>query len=244
MAVLADSQYPSQNIDALTYPSCDDHTAAAAAATAASPEGASASSVSVSASASATTAGRAQRLWLLARGGAASARELQRMGLLKESKEEGRKEQQETEKNHPVESRAASASSSSDAVLAYDPCVDNYALDYLNRADVQAALHVNASSSKKATTTTTTTTTTVRWSECSFSLDYSGRDGMVPMMPIYEALVADPTPLKLEVYSGDDDSNCPTLGSMEWLYGLGLQEEASWAPWYARLLLPPLKSVP
>ena len=114
MAVLADSQYPSQNIDALTYPSCDDHTAAAAA-TAASPEGASASSVSVSASASATTAGRAQRLWLLARGGAASARELQRMGLLKESKEEGRKEQQETEKNHPVESRAASASSSSDA---------------------------------------------------------------------------------------------------------------------------------
>merc|ERR1719181_2706630 len=100
------------------------------------------------------------------------------MGLLKESKEEGRKEQQETEKNHPVESRAASASSSSDAVLAYDPCVDNYALDYLNRADVQAALHVNASSSKKATTTTT-----VRWSECSFSLDYSGRDGMVPMMP-------------------------------------------------------------
>jgi hypothetical protein len=34
---------------------------------------------------------------------------------------------------------------------AYDPCVDSYAVDYLNRADVKAALHINPS---------------IEWAEC------------------------------------------------------------------------------
>jgi hypothetical protein len=34
------------------------------------------------------------------------------------------------------------------------------------------------------------------------------------------------------VYSGDDDDNCPTLGTMQWIYGLALEEVAKWAPWY------------
>ena len=37
-----------------------------------------------------------------------------------------------------------------------------------------------------------------------------------------------------QVYSGTDDSNCPTLGTMAWAYGLGLPEAPSgaWTPWF------------
>ena len=35
-----------------------------------------------------------------------------------------------------------------------------------------------------------------------------------------------------KVYSGDDDDNCPTLGTMQWAYGLGLEPLAKWNPWY------------
>ena len=37
----------------------------------------------------------------------------------------------------------------------------------------------------------------------------------------------------MKVYSGDDDSNCPLLGTLNWIYNLtGLEETAAWAPWY------------
>lgn len=36
----------------------------------------------------------------------------------------------------------------------------------------------------------------------------------------------------MQVYSGDDDDNCPTLGTMQWAYGLGLEQLAKWNPWY------------
>jgi len=39
-------------------------------------------------------------------------------------------------------------------------------------------------------------------------------------------------PVKLEVYSGSDDSNCPLLGTMTWAYGLGLPSRSAWSPWY------------
>jgi hypothetical protein len=102
------------------------------------------------------------------------------------------------------------------ADLVYDPCVNNYAIKYLNRDDVRAAIHTNS---------------TVTWSECSYTLDYDGKDGLKPMPPVYIDIVSYPYPLKLEVYSGDDDSNCPLLGTMAWMYGLGLEETSAWDAW-------------
>jgi hypothetical protein len=55
---------------------------------------------------------------------------------------------------------------------------------------------------------------------------------MVPMPPTYLDILANSFPLKLEVYSGDDDDNCPTLGSMQWSYALHLEATSKWAPWY------------
>ena len=242
LEVLSDSSYPSQNIDALSYPSCDAEGALV-------PRRPDADGFETAALA---TIGRAQRLWLLARGGAADASELMKLGLLPPLPSRGHMPAAPTTAAAAAAATATEAAaaasapsvgvggspSTSDAVLAYDPCVDNYALAYLNRADVQAAIHVqpaNASSSSSPSSPSSSSkqeVREVRWSECSFSLDYNPADGMVPMMPLYQSLIADPTPLKLEVYSGDDDSNCPTLGTMQWAYGLDLPETQAWNPWY------------
>ena len=79
----------------------------------------------------------------------------------------------------------AGEGNNSTADLVYDPCVDNYGVAYLNRADVQAAIHVNASAAASGQLP-------VRWSECSYALDYSPSDGLVPMMPTYLAILSDP----------------------------------------------------
>ena len=83
--------------------------------------------------------------------------------------------------------------------LVYDPCVDNYGVLYLNRLDVQTALHVNASAAQHDAENGTAPELPVPWDECSFSLRYNKSDGLVPMMPTYLALLNDSYALKLEV---------------------------------------------
>jgi len=96
----------------------------------------------------------------------------------------------------------------------YDPCVDNYATTYLNRADVQAAIHAKP---------------TV-WAECSNKIDYNSTDGEVPMEPIYQNLITN-YKLHILVYSGDDDSVCSTSGTQSWIYGLGYPITQNWKSW-------------
>jgi hypothetical protein len=65
---------------------------------------------------------------------------------------------------------AASASESEKEAhsvgLEYEPCTDDYATAYLNRLDVQTAIHVNGGAAKS-------NATAVAWSECSRSLRYN-----------------------------------------------------------------------
>jgi carboxypeptidase C (cathepsin A) len=96
----------------------------------------------------------------------------------------------------------------------YDPCVDNYAVRYLNRADVQTAIHA-----KPAV-----------WTECSTKIVYNTSDSLNPMEPIYKNLI-DNYKLHILVYSGDDDSVCATSGSQYWIYNLGYPITKSWATW-------------
>jgi len=163
LRVLSESSYPTQNIDALTYPSCD------------------------------SPSTFAQRLWFHRYHGSL-------LGI--HSGEEDEDDVSE--------------------LLAYDPCVDNYAVSYLNRDDVQAAIHVN------------TVNGTTAWTECSVKLEYNRTDGRVSMVDTYDYILHNPYgyPLKIEVYSGDDDSNCPTLGTMDWIWTLSTDTAVSWEPWY------------
>jgi carboxypeptidase C (cathepsin A) len=96
----------------------------------------------------------------------------------------------------------------------YDPCVDNYATTYLNRADVQAAIHAKPT----------------KWAECSNKIEYNSSDSQVPMEPIYQNLINN-YKLHILVYSGDDDSVCSTSGTQDWIYNLGYPITQNWASW-------------
>ncbi|CAM9824709.1 unnamed protein product, partial [Laminaria digitata] len=88
---------------------------------------------------------------------------------------------------------------------------------YLNRADVQEALHVREG--------------TV-WEQCSSKVDYKSADMLRPMMPYYQRLLGD-YGLKILVFSGDDDAVCATEGTQWWIYDLGYEvdETCYWKTW-------------
>lgn len=101
----------------------------------------------------------------------------------------------------------------------YQPCADDLMTSYLNHVDVQVAIHVKPGA---------------KWSMCSNAVSdaYNTTDVNLPMMPIWQALVKDGD-LKIMIYSGDDDSICATLGSQQFVWGLGYEARKgrSWSPW-------------
>lgn len=114
------------------------------------------------------------------------------------------------------------ASSDSDgAQPAYDPCVDNYLNEWLNRDDVKSAIHVKSD---------------LTWSDCSHQVHYSKVDFMAKStVPYYQYLLEnnDKFGLSIMVYSGDDDSVCGTIGTQSWIYDLGydVKKGREWVDW-------------
>jgi serine carboxypeptidase-like clade 2 len=78
------------------------------------------------------------------------------------------------------------------------PCVDNWTEAYMNRLDVQKALHVVNPGS-------------VKWAECT-TLNYSMADLMTSVAPLYAKYMMMPG-LRTAILSGDVDSVCPTSGT-------------------------------
>eukprot|EP00286_Rhodomonas_abbreviata_P028637 CAMPEP_0181304866 /NCGR_PEP_ID=MMETSP1101-20121128/9398_1 /TAXON_ID=46948 /ORGANISM="Rhodomonas abbreviata, Strain Caron Lab Isolate" /LENGTH=486 /DNA_ID=CAMNT_0023410691 /DNA_START=277 /DNA_END=1737 /DNA_ORIENTATION=+ len=101
----------------------------------------------------------------------------------------------------------------------YKPCIDSYLTSYLNRKDVQAAIHVRAPGS-------------VEWGVCNDMINahYDISDVNAPMMPLYRKLIAHGG-IKILVYSGDDDSVCATAGAQMWIWDFGPPKDA-WKPWF------------
>jgi carboxypeptidase C (cathepsin A) len=103
--------------------------------------------------------------------------------------------------------------------LKYEPCTDLYSSNYLNKADVKAALHVH---------------TDIEWEECSRTTKYNLLDKLLPMEKYYKILlnsVSHPD-LRILVYSGDDDGVCGTIGTQRWIYDLGFSVDKMWDTWY------------
>lgn len=100
----------------------------------------------------------------------------------------------------------------------YEPCAQNWATDYLNRPDVQKAIHVVGS---------------VAWEDCSDKVGnlYNLTDVLSPMMPVYQQLIKSGAKLNILVYSGDDDAVCATLGSQQWIWDLGFNVTKNWTEW-------------
>jgi len=99
----------------------------------------------------------------------------------------------------------------------YEACSENYATEYLNRKDVQTALHVKST----------------LWKGCSDKVDYSVESMQNPMEPTWKWLVAQGNNLHMTVVSGDDDSVCGTMGTQSWMWYLGYKVDSNynWLTW-------------
>ena len=97
-------------------------------------------------------------------------------------------------------------------------CVEDFESTYLNRNDVQEALHVN-------------TTRNITWIGCS-NINYNSTDIGKPMEPIYQYLVnTSYDNLHITIYAGDDDSVCAPMAVQQWIYNMSWTLEKSWTSW-------------
>ncbi|KAL5730146.1 Serine carboxypeptidase-like 31 [Ranunculus cassubicifolius] len=100
----------------------------------------------------------------------------------------------------------------------YDPCLDDYAHAFYNRADVQKALHVSDGHHLK------------NWTICNNTIFTEWLDSKPSVIPIYKKLIA--AGLRIWVYSGDTDGRVPVLSTRYSLSALGLPIIRAWRPWY------------
>ncbi|KAJ4849421.1 Serine carboxypeptidase-like 34 [Turnera subulata] len=101
----------------------------------------------------------------------------------------------------------------------YDPCLSDYTEIYLNRPDVQEALHANV------------TKMSYPWTHCSDTIQ-SWNDAPASILPTVRKLVA--AGLRIWVYSGDTDGRIPVTATRYTLNKLGLNVTQDWSPWYSK----------
>ncbi|XP_047337839.1 serine carboxypeptidase 1-like [Impatiens glandulifera] len=94
----------------------------------------------------------------------------------------------------------------------YDPCVNKYALSYLNLPHVQKALHVKPT----------------KWDLCS-SYSKNWKDYTRTMLQVYPRLIN--SKIKIHIYSGDTDSIVSVTSTRYSLAALNLKVVQPWQPW-------------
>ncbi|XP_062229925.1 serine carboxypeptidase-like 34 [Phragmites australis] len=99
----------------------------------------------------------------------------------------------------------------------YDPCADHHVIDYLNRADVQEALHANV------------TGIPYKWAPCSDALN-NWADAPASTLPAIKKLVD--AGLRVWVFSGDTDDRVPVTSTRYALQKLNLPTVKSWREWF------------
>ncbi|XP_015881553.2 serine carboxypeptidase-like 40 isoform X1 [Ziziphus jujuba] len=102
------------------------------------------------------------------------------------------------------------------SVLKFDPCSDYYVYAYLNRPEVQEALHANV------------TKLTHDWEPCSDVIkDWT--DGATTILPIIHELIANG--LRVWIFSGDIDGRVPVTSTKYSIQKLNLPVKTQWHPW-------------
>ncbi|GJN35240.1 hypothetical protein PR202_gb23990 [Eleusine coracana subsp. coracana] len=103
--------------------------------------------------------------------------------------------------------------------IGYDPCARNYSEAYLNRADVQRALHADA-------------TRNGRWKLCNDHLFNNWHGSPASVLPVIKKLIMDAR-LRVWVYSGDTDARVPAASTRYALRKLKLETLRPWRKWFA-----------
>ncbi|KAJ6948393.1 hypothetical protein NC651_002665 [Populus alba x Populus x berolinensis] len=101
----------------------------------------------------------------------------------------------------------------------FDPCSDYYVYAYLNRPDVQEAMHANV------------TKLTHDWEPCS-DIITSWSDSPSTIIPLLQELMADG--LRLWIFSGDTDARVPVTSTQYSINKMKLQVKTEWHPWYLK----------
>ncbi|AQL05859.1 Serine carboxypeptidase-like 40 [Zea mays] len=118
----------------------------------------------------------------------------------------------------PICQDASNPSKSSDSLVFGDPCTNHYVSSYLNRPEVQRALHAN------------TTGLGYPWMDCSSQQIFDNwKDSPETMLPSIKKLISSGT--RIWLYSGDMDAVCSFISTQYVLDNLGLPIEAAWRPW-------------
>ncbi|CAL5354379.1 hypothetical protein CsSME_00042641 [Camellia sinensis var. sinensis] len=99
----------------------------------------------------------------------------------------------------------------------YDPCISDYTEIYLNRPDVQHALHANV------------TKIPYPWTHCSDNITFWS-DAPSSILPLIKKLIAEG--LRVWIYSGDTDGRIPVTSTRYTLKKLGLKTIEEWTPWF------------
>ncbi|KAI4333073.1 hypothetical protein L6164_017923 [Bauhinia variegata] len=98
-----------------------------------------------------------------------------------------------------------------------DPCSDYYVYAYLNRPDVQEALHANV------------TKLTHDWEPCSDVITKWG-DSSSTILPLIKEFLANG--LRVWIFSGDIDGRVPVTSTKYSINKLNLSVETKWHPWF------------
>nr|KJB09189.1 hypothetical protein B456_001G128600 [Gossypium raimondii] len=98
------------------------------------------------------------------------------------------------------------------SVNSFDPCSDYYMISYLNRPEVQTALHAGVA----------------KWHKCSYSI-FGWTDSPASVLPIFKNLMA--SGLRVWLYSGDVDSVVPITSTRYAINELKLPLKTAWRAW-------------
>ncbi|KAF3437359.1 hypothetical protein FNV43_RR20112 [Rhamnella rubrinervis] len=103
------------------------------------------------------------------------------------------------------------------SILKFDPCSDYYVYAYMNRAEVQEALHANV------------TKLTHDWEPCSDVIE-DWKDSSSTVLPILRELMANG--LRVWIFSGDIDGRVPVTSTKYSINKLKLPVKTQWHPWF------------
>jgi len=102
----------------------------------------------------------------------------------------------------------------------YTPCLDNYTTKYLNRKDVQEAIHARKQR--------------VKWKACSDLVKYRAKDSYISQVPLIDKLLNDKDVKHLDVFimSGTNDAICGTIGTQRWVTQLNIKPKKEWKQYF------------
>lgn len=116
----------------------------------------------------------------------------------------------------PISAKKKFSSSS----VSESPCIDSYLSAYLNRDDVQVAIHAQREAHGH-----------IKWSMCSSLVNYSDADFYASMLHRYTDDLLPAVGLRILVYSGDTDGVVPTSGTLRWIECLKMTVTVPWTQW-------------